>query len=101
MRFARRAHLKPAIIVGDMTEVPDRILRSGRQNQHSAYHGGDGALIVNIVGIDYHQVDLSAAAVDVAVSVELHGSAAIVVAGDASRRQDYLELSRSVIRHAC
>ena len=99
---ARRAHLKPAIIVGDMTEVPDRILRSGAEIVVPRANDGDqGRDRLNRMGIDYHQVDLSAAAVDVAISVlSFMDPAAIVVAGDARELEDYLELSRSVVTPA-
>ena len=99
---ARRAHLKPAIIVGDMTEVPDRILRSGAEIVVPRAHDGDqGRDRLNRMGIDYHQVDLTAAAVDVAISVlSFMDPAAIVVAGDARELEDYLELSRSVVTPA-
>ena len=56
---------------------------------------------LNRMGIDYHQVDLTAAAVDVAISVlSFMDPAAIVVAGDARELEDYLELSRSVVTPA-
>ncbi len=93
---ARRAHLKPAIIVGDMTEVPDRILRSGAEIVVPRAHDGDqGRDRLNRMGIDYHQVDLTAAAVDVAISVlSFMDPAAIVVAGDARELEDWILSSR-------
>ena len=99
---AKRAHLKPAIIVGDMTEVPDRIIRSGAEIVVPRAHEGDqGRDRLNRMGIDYHQIDLSASAQDVAISLlSFMDPAAIVVAGDARELEDYLELPRSVVTPA-
>ena len=96
---AKRAHLKPAIIVGDMTEVPDKIIRSGAEIVVPRAHEGDqGRDRLNRMGIDYHQIDLSASAQDVAISLlSFMDPAAIVVAGDARELEDYLELPRSVV----
>ena len=99
---AKRAHLKPAIIVGDMTEVPDKIIRSGAEIVVPRAHEGDqGRDRLNRMGIDYHQIDLSASAQDVAISLlSFMHPAAIVVAGDARELEDYLELPRSVVTPA-
>ena len=99
---AKRAHLKPAIIVGDMTEVPDKIIRSGAEIVVPRAHEGDqGRDRLNRMGIDYHQIDLSASAQDVAISLlSFVDPAAIVVAGDARELEDYLELPRSVVTPA-
>ena len=99
---AKRAHLKPAIIVGDMTEVPDKIIRSGAEIVVPRAHEGDqGRDRLNRIGIDYHQIDLSASAQDVAISLlSFMDPAAIVVAGDARELEDYLELPRSVVTPA-
>ena len=99
---AKRAHLKPAIIVGDMTEVPDKIIRSGAEIVLPRAHEGDqGRDRLNRMGIDYHQIDLSASARDVAISLlSFLDPAAIVVAGDARELEDYLELPRSVVTPA-
>ena len=99
---AKRAHLKPAIIVGDMTEVPDKIIRSGTEIVVPRAHEGDqGRDRLNRMGIDYHQIDLSASAQDVAISLlSFLDPAAIVVAGDARELEDYLELPRSVVTPA-
>ena len=99
---AKRAHLKPAIIVGDMTEVPDKIIRSGAEIVVPRAHEGDqGRDRLNRMGIDYHQIDLSASAQDVAISLlSFLDPAAIVVAGDARELEDYLELPRSVVTPA-
>lgn len=99
---AKRAHLKPAIIVGDMTEVPDKIIRSGAEIVVPRAHEGDqGCDRLNRMGIDYHQIDLSASAQDVAISLlSFMDPAAIVVAGDARELEDYLELPRSVVTPA-
>lgn len=99
---AKRAHLKPAIIVGDMTEVPDKIIRSGAEILVPRAHEGDqGRDRLNRMGIDYHQIDLSASAQDVAISLlSFMDPAAIVVAGDARELEDYLELPRSVVTPA-
>ena len=99
---AKRAHLKPAIIVGDMTEVPDKIIRSGAAIVVPRAHEGDqGRDLLNLMGIDYHQIDLSASAQDVAISLlSFMDPAAIVVAGDARELEDYLELPRSVVTPA-
>lgn len=99
---AKRAHLKPAIIVGDMTEVPDKIIRSGAEIVVPRAHEGDqGRDRLNRMGIDYHQIDLSASAQDVAISLlSFLNPAAIVVAGDARELEDYLELPRSVVTPA-
>ena len=99
---AKRAHLKPAIIVGDMTEVPDKIIRSGAEIVVPRAHEGDqGRDRLNRMGIDYHQLDLSASAQDVAISLlSFMDPAAIVVAGDARELEDYLELPRSVVTPA-
>lgn len=99
---AKRAHLKPAIIVGDMTEVPDKIIRSGAEIVVPRAHEGDqGRDRLNRMGIDYHQIDLSASAQDVAISLlSFMDPAAIVVAGDARELEDYLELPRSVVTPA-
>lgn len=99
---AKRAHLKPAIIVGDMTEVPDKIIRSGAEIVVPRAHEGDqGRGRLNRMGIDYHQIDLSASAQDVAISLlSFMDPAAIVVAGDARELEDYLELPRSVVTPA-
>lgn len=99
---AKRAHLKPAIIVGDMTEVPDKIIRSGVEIVVPRAHEGDqGRDRLNRMGIDYHQIDLSASAQDVAISLlSFMDPAAIVVAGDARELEDYLELPRSVVTPA-
>lgn len=99
---AKRAHLKPAIIVGDMTEVPDKIIRSGAEIVVPRAHEGDqGRDRLNRMGIDYHQIDLSASAQDVAISLlSFMDPAAIVVAGDARELEDYLELPRSVLTPA-
>ena len=99
---AKRAHLKPAIIVGDMTEVPDKIIRSGAEIGVPRAHEGDqGRDRLNRMGIDYHQIDLSASAQDVAISLlSFMDPAAIVVAGDARELEDYLELPRSVVTPA-
>ena len=99
---AKRAHLKPAIIVGDMTEVPDKIIRSGAEIVVPRAHEGDqGRDRLNRMGIDYHQIDLSASAQDVAISLlSFMDPAAIVVAGDACELEDYLELPRSVVTPA-
>lgn len=99
---AKRAHLKPAIIVGDMTEVPDKIIRSGAAIVVPRAHEGDqGRDRLNRMGIDYHQIDLSASAQDVAISLlSFMDPAAIVVAGDARELEDYLELPRSVVTPA-
>lgn len=99
---AKRAHLKPAIIVGDMTEVPDKIIRSGAEVVVPRAHEGDqGRDRLNRMGIDYHQIDLSASAQDVAISLlSFMDPAAIVVAGDARELEDYLELPRSVVTPA-
>ena len=99
---AKRAHLKPAIIVGDMTEVPDKISRSGAEIVVPRAHEGDqGRDRLNRMGIDYHQIDLSASAQDVAISLlSFMDPAAIVVAGDARELEDYLELPRSVVTPA-
>ena len=96
---AKRAHLKPAIIVGDMTEGPDKIIRSGAEIVVPRAHEGDqGRDRLNRMGIDYHQIDLSASAQDVAISLlSFMDPAAIVVAGDARELEDYLELPRSVV----
>ena len=100
--LAKRAHLKPAIIVGDMTEVPDKIIRSGAEIVVPRAHEGDqGRDRLNRMGIDYHQIDLSASAQDVAISLlSFMDPAAIVVAGDARELEDYLELPRSVVTPA-
>ena len=99
---ARRAHLKPSIIVGDMTEVPDKVLRSGSEIVVPRAHEGDqGRDRLNRMGLDYHQIDLSASAQDVAISfLSFMEPAAIVVAGDARELEDYLELPRSVVTPA-
>ena len=99
---AKRAHLKPAIIVGDMTEVPDKIIRSGAEIVVPRAHEGDqGRDRLNRMGIDYHQIDLSASAQDVAISLlSFMDPAAIVVAGDARELEDYLELPRSGVTPA-
>ena len=99
---AKRAHLKPAIIAGDMTEVPDKIIRSGAEIVVPRAHEGDqGRDRLNRMGIDYHQIDLSASAQDVAISLlSFMDPAAIVVAGDARELEDYLELPRSVVTPA-
>ena len=99
---AKRAHLKPAIIVGDMTEVPDKIIRSGAEIVVPRAHEGDqGRDRLNRMGIDCHQIDLSASAQDVAISLlSFMDPAAIVVAGDARELEDYLELPRSVVTPA-
>ena len=99
---AKRAHLKPAIIVGDMTEVPDKIIRSGAEIVVPRAHEGDqGRDRMNRMGIDYHQIELSASAQDVAISLlSFMDPAAIVVAGDARELEDYLELPRSVVTPA-
>ena len=99
---AKRAHLKPAIIVGDMTEVPDKIIRSGAEIVVPRAHEGDqGRDRLNRMGIDYHQIDLSASAQDVAISLlSFMDPAAIVVAGDARVLEVYLELPRSVVTPA-
>lgn len=99
---AKRAHLKPAIIVGDMTEVPDKIIRSGAEIVVPRAHEGDqGRDRLNRMGINYHQIDLSASAQDVAISLlSFMDPAAIVVAGDARELEDYLELPRSVVTPA-
>ena len=99
---AKRAHLKPAIIVGDMTEVPDKIIRSGAEIVVPRAHEGDqGRDRLNRMGTDYHQIDLSASAQDVAISLlSFMDPAAIVVAGDARELEDYLELPRSVVTPA-
>lgn len=99
---AKRAHLKPAIIVGDMTEVPDKIIRSGAEIVVPRAHEGDqGRDRLNRMGIDYHQIDLSASAQDVAISLlSFMDPAAIIVAGDARELEDYLELPRSVVTPA-
>ncbi len=99
---AKRVHLKPAIIVGDMTEVPDKIIRSGAEIVVPRAHEGDqGRDRLNRMGIDYHQIDLSASAQDVAISLlSFMDPAAIVVAGDARELEDYLELPRSVVTPA-
>lgn len=99
---AKLAHLKPAIIVGDMTEVPDKIIRSGAEIVVPRAHEGDqGRDRLNRMGIDYHQIDLSASAQDVAISLlSFMDPAAIVVAGDARELEDYLELPRSVVTPA-
>lgn len=99
---AKRAHLKPAIIVGDMTEVPDKIIRSGAEIVVPRAHEGDqGRDRLNRMGIDYHQIDLSASAQDVAISLlSFMDPAAIVVAGNARELEDYLELPRSVVTPA-
>ena len=99
---AKRAHRKPAIIVGDMTEVPDKIIRSGAEIVVPRAHEGDqGRDRLNRMGIDYHQIDLSASAQDVAISLlSFMDPAAIVVAGDARELEDYLELPRSVVTPA-
>lgn len=99
---AKRAHLKPAIIVGDMTEVPDKIIRSGAEIVVPRAHEGDqGRDRLNRMGIDYHQINLSASAQDVAISLlSFMDPAAIVVAGDARELEDYLELPRSVVTPA-
>ena len=99
---AKRAHLKPAIIVGDMTEVPDKFIRSGAEIVVPRAHEGDqGRDRLNRMGIDYHQIDLSASAQDVAISLlSFLDPAAIVVAGDARELEDYLELPRSVVTPA-
>ena len=99
---AKRAHLKPAIIVGDMTEVPDKIIRSGAEIVVPRAHEGDqGRDRLNRMGIDYHQIDLSASAQDVAISLlSFMDPAAIVVAGDARELEDYLALPRSVVTPA-
>ena len=99
---AKRAHLKPAIIVGDMNEVPDKIIRSGAEIVVPRAHEGDqGRDRLNRMGIDYHQIDLSASAQDVAISLlSFMDPAAIVVAGDARELEDYLELPRSVVTPA-
>ena len=99
---AKRAHLKPAIIVGDMTEVPDKIIRSGAEVVVPRAHEGDqGRDRLNRMGIDYHQIDLSASAQDVAISLlSFMDPAAIVVAGDARELEDSLELPRSVVTPA-
>ena len=99
---AKRAHLKPAIIVGVMTEVPDKIIRSGAEIVVPRAHEGDqGRDRLNRMGIDYHQIDLSASAQDVAISLlSFMDPAAIVVAGDARELEDYLELPRSVVTPA-
>ena len=99
---AKREHLKPAIIVGDMTEVPDKIIRSGAEIVVPRAHEGDqGRDRLNRMGIDYHQIDLSASAQDVAISLlSFMDPAAIVVAGDARELEDYLELPRSVVTPA-
>ena len=99
---AKRAHLKPAIIVGDMTEVPDKFIRSGAEIVVPRAHEGDqGRDRLNRMGIDYHQIDLSASAQDVAISLlSFMDPAAIVVAGDARELEDYLELPRSVVTPA-
>ena len=99
---ARRAHLKPSIIVGDMTEVPDKVLRSGVEIVVPRAHEGDqGRDRLNRMGLDYHQIDLSASAQDVAISLlSFMEPAAIVVAGDARELEDYLELPRSVVTPA-
>ena len=99
---AKRAHLKPAIIVGDMTEVPDKIIRLGAEIVVPRAHEGDqGRDRLNRMGIDYHQIDLSASAQDVAISLlSFMDPAAIVVAGDARELEDYLELPRSVVTPA-
>ena len=99
---AKRAHLKPAIIVGDMTEVPDKVIRSGAEIVVPRAHEGDqGRDRLNRMGIDYHQIDLSASAQDVAISLlSFMDPAAIVVAGDARELEDYLELPRSVVTPA-
>ena len=99
---AKRAHLKPAIIVGDMTEVPDKIIRSGAEIVVPRAHEGDqGRDRLNRMGIDYHQIDHSASAQDVAISLlSFMDPAAIVVAGDARELEDYLELPRSVVTPA-
>ena len=99
---AKRAHLKPASIVGDMTEVPDKIIRSGAEIVVPRAHEGDqGRDRLNRMGIDYHQIDLSASAQDVAISLlSFMDPAAIVVAGDARELEDYLELPRSVVTPA-
>ena len=99
---AKRAHLKPAIIVGDMTEVPDKIIRSGAEIVVPRAHEGDqGRDRLNRMGIDYHQIVLSASAQDVAISLlSFMDPAAIVVAGDARELEDYLELPRSVVTPA-
>ncbi|WP_299060645.1 putative cytokinetic ring protein SteA [uncultured Actinomyces sp.] len=99
---AKRAHLKPAIIVGDMTEVPDKIIRSGAEIVVPRAHEGDqGRDRLNRMGIDYHQIDLSASAQDVAISLlSFMDPAAIVVAGDARELEDYLEFPRSVVTPA-
>lgn len=53
-----------------MTEVPDKIIRSGAEIVVPRAHEGDqGRDRLNRMGIDYHQIDLSASAQDVAISL--------------------------------
>lgn len=95
--LARDAGLKPAIIVGDMELIPEKLLRSDAElvvGTHSQYAKGVERL--KRMGLSHHSVSTTSSAADLAVLLATYGHAkAIVTAGEHTTFDDFFDRGRT------
>lgn len=95
--LAMKAGLKPALLVGDMELVPEKLLRSRAEilvGTDEKYAQGIERL--KRMGISHHEVSTTAPAADLAILyAAFSGAGAIVTAGEHSTFEDFLDRGRT------
>ncbi|QWW18759.1 thiamine pyrophosphokinase [Schaalia sp. 19OD2882] len=97
---ARRAGLKPTVVVGDMDLVPEKILRCGAQLIVRSGRDGvaPGLERLERMGLAHDVIEVSGSAEDAATLVAAHSRpTAIVTVGESHSLQDYLDRGRGAM----
>lgn len=94
---AAQMRLRPDVIVGDMEIVPEKLLRSRAElvvGLSERYRSGADRL--KRMGLEYHAVDTTVSAADIAILLASYaGASAIVVAGEHATFEDFLDRGRT------
>lgn len=94
---AARAHVRPDVIVGDMEIIPEKLIRSRAQLVvGSSEQYRQGADRLKRMGLEFHLVDTTVTAADIAILLASYaGAKAVVVAGEHATFEDFLDRGRT------
>lgn len=100
---ARRAHLHPALIVGDMELMSEKVVRSRVERVVRAGHDGvaPGKERLQRMGVDYQTIEMSGSSEDTAVSIlTFQRPQVVVVVGGHHSVEDLLDRGRAAMSPA-
>lgn len=98
--LARSAGFKPQIVVGDMDQIGDKVLRgAGRRILRRGHDGiAQGSERLNRMGLHADVVEMSGSSEDVALLVAKHsGASSIILVGDHHDLDDFIDRGRSAM----